>query len=623
MSDTIEQWYKAPKHAAHAEVFAYVRRIETEQSDTLDRISLLEALYDPYSPTGSGPNSGRPQNVTENVVASNVDTTYASVGTSEVRARYLTDGADWSAQRRAKKLEYYTDGIGKAFKVHQLSRLGLKEAAKKGVGLNKVYRSRWDTLEVESARIADIIVADADSRPGAPPLQLHHVQRAYDRERLKAEYPEAAEDIDNMTGLGVTSTTSASSNPMLSRSKIAVVESIRLPIGLAPLEKPKGKSKVLSPSHKEVGKARARYVPGRRIIAIENRTLLDEEYNKPHYPFAVLTWSDREGSFYGISGAERIAGHQNALNRSNWQQDRIIDQSAMVTTFVRPSDSNVSVRSTKVGNVVTIKGDWPHTPVAPAVHPELTGRHARLLESAFNEFGQSRLAAASKIPAGLETGAAVREYRDQTTQRFTQQEAAFEQFVLDTYWLILDVCRDLGDKAPTVLESRWRKPIEWSEVDLGQVRIQISAASTLPRSPAGREQTVLEWAQAGVISADSAKRMIGHPDLEKELSLYTSALEVIDDQVERMLDGEDAIPEPLDNLELARWRVTQHFNLARLGRAPEEVLDALRDFIALVQYMINQAQPPANMNAAPAPVGPPAGQPTSALAPEAMNLRAG
>jgi hypothetical protein len=35
-------------------------------------------------------------------------------------------------------------------------------------------------------------------------------------------------------------------------------------------------------------------------------------------------------------------------------------------------------------------------------------------------------------PAGIDSGVALREYKDQTTQRFAQQEKSFEQLVLDT-----------------------------------------------------------------------------------------------------------------------------------------------------------------------------------------------
>lgn len=619
----LEHWYRADKNDVHAKVFDFVRRIETEQGDTFDRLAQLESLYDQYSPTGDDTTSPNAKlaNVSENVIASNVDTVYASVAATEVRARFMTDGADWSVQRRAKKMEFYTEGLGKLHNVHRKCRIAFKEASKKGGGLVKVYADRWEDLVVEQVPLEDIIVPDCDARPGAPPLQMHHVQRNYDRDKLRAEYPEHADDIDasyggrSMTHAGLTTSGYRSSE----QNKIVVIESIRLPIGKRPAKGAKPR--------------KAKYVAGRRTITIENKTLLDEPYHKAYYPVALVTWSDRQGSYYGISGAERIAGHQRSLNKRNWQIERVLDQNALLTTYVRPADGNLTTKTTKIGNVAVIKGDYPQTPNPPLVATETYNSRVQLKQSAAEDFGGAGLLAAqSRIPAGLETGAAVREARVSVTQRFATQEADFEQLVLDVYFLMIDACKDLGDAAPTVLESRWHKPIKWGDVDMGQVKIQIAAASTLPRTPAGREQTLLEWAQAGIISTDSAKRLIDHPDLERELSMYTSALEVIEMQLETILDGGIATPEPFDNLQMAVWRGTATYNNARQGGAPELILEGLGDYVSLAAFITAQGQAQ-NGNAAGAPApgaaGPPSpavppgtGQPEAALSPQAMQLLA-
>lgn len=634
------QWYDADQNDAHRHVFEYVHRIEQEQDAVYNRLLSLESLYDKHSPDGSladDPTAAALlDDMVENVVASNVDTTYASVATSEVRARFLTDGADWSGQRRAKKLELYAEGIGKLTNRHRKCRLALREAAKKGAGVVKVYANRWDEIAVEHTPLEEIVVADEDSRSGAPPLQLHHVQRCYDRARLKAEFPDAAEDIDNtLSGSMLTNDVLAipATHGMWVKTKIVVIESIRLPIGKRPRPVKDAKGKKRTPAKNRHGAA---YVPGRRTITIANRTLLDEEYHKPHYPFAILAWSERKGSFYPISGAERIVGHQRALNRRGWTIEKMLQQNAHVTTWVRPADMGAVMRTTEVGNWVPIKGDYPKTETPPAVHPELLSSQERLKRGAFEDFGANQAASHGSVPAGLETGAAVREVRQAQTQRFAPQEADFEQLELDVVWLELDACKDLGDEAPTVLESRWRKPIRWTEVDMGQVRIQIEAASTLPRTPAGREQTLLEWAQAGIISTDSAQRLIGHPDLERELSMYTAALESIEQQLEVILDGGISTPEPFDNLKMIEWRGTAVYHNSRIAGAPEEVLENLRDYISQAAWISKQQQTQNDNMAAAAGAGPagampppqgdiafpqPGAQPTSALSPQAMELK--
>lgn len=259
-----------------------------------------------------------------------------------------------------------------------------------------------------------------------------------------------------------------------------------------------------------------------------------------------------------------------------------------------------------------------------------------------NEFGHSSMATHAAKPTGVDSGAAIREWRDATTQRFATQEKAFEELCLDVDWLILDACKDLGKKAPVIMKSsRWgTKKITWEKVDMGDVKVQSVAASTLPRTPAGRSQLVMEWAQAGVITMDETRRLMQHPDLEKELSLYTAAIEAIEEQIEGIADGHIVVPEPFDNLKLAAHRGQNTYLLWRPAGAPERILEALRQYTVNAHY-IDKMQAPANANAAPgmsagAPMDPsmpvdpamlqggqPPAQPgVAALSPQAMMLRA-
>src|SRR4051794_10789546 len=112
MNPNSDEWHLAQKDDAHEPVFRFVRKVEQEQGDVYDRLAMLERRYDQYSPTGddSTDPAQKLANVSENLVASNIDTVYATVTAADIRARFLTDGADWSVQRRAKKMEYYSEG---------------------------------------------------------------------------------------------------------------------------------------------------------------------------------------------------------------------------------------------------------------------------------------------------------------------------------------------------------------------------------------------------------------------------------------------------------------------------------------------------------------------------------
>ena len=87
---------------------------------------------------------------------------------------------------------------------------------------------------------------------------------------------------------------------------------------------------------------------------------------------------------------------------------------------------------------------------------------------------------------------------------------------------------------------------------MGDVKVQLCAASTLSTTPAGRQQAVVEWAQAGIISQDEARRLMDHPDLERSMSIYTAALDDIEATIEALEDGKILMPEPYPHLQRRR-----------------------------------------------------------------------
>jgi hypothetical protein len=611
------RWSNADKGDVHKVVFRYVEQVERQQFDLFNRFVQLEHLYDPNCPDAPGVYVDEADGiglVIENVIASNVDTVTAAIAATEVRPRFMTDDGDWSVQRTATRLEWYAEGLGKLLGVAKKCELAFKEAAKKGTGLLKIYIGGFDEVQVEHVRIDDIIVDEAECRSGGTPRQMHQRMCNADREELKARFPDFAAEIDRaQTGRSWGNYRWAGYRPIDDNSLVAI-ESWKLPIGREGYDG---------------------YRPGRHTITIDGCDLLDEEWHKPFFPFACMVWSERSAGWYGISLAERIAGIQRALNKRNWQIDRNLDHYAVPVTYVDMADANLAIQSiSRIGTVCVVKGARPTTVTPQANSPEVYQNRQDMKAAASEDSGVSRMASQAVKPAGIDSGVAMREYRDQTTQRFAIQEKAFEQFVLDTHWHILDCCKDLGADAPVVTRKAkfGARKIAWSDVDMRDVRVQIAAASTLSRTPSGRYQTALEWAQAGVISTDEWRRLTKHPDLDHILSLYTQGMESVERDIEAIEDGHIVVPEPFGNLQLMVRMGQMAYLKDRDLQAPEEVLEALRQYAVLAAHMLNSAA--ANQNGTPGsatlPPGtePPPGAgnevpPVAALSPQAMMLKAG
>jgi hypothetical protein len=624
---TQPNWWTTAKHEAHGAVFSLVRELDRAQFDTFNRFRQLESLYD-TTPRATQRVRGAQRGIGrmhENVVASNVDALSAQVGTNEVRSVFDTDGADWSTQRRAKHLEWYIEGVAKLQRVPQKARYTFKAGAcMKGNAVMKVWGDKFSRLRVESVMIDDIVVNELELRNGDP-LHLHY-RTTVDRDELKALYPKFKRQIEHAQGgLGQWQTW-AGWRP-IQRNEILVIESWRLPIGVK--------------DHED-------YVAGRHTVVIDGTTLLDEDYHEDFYPFAFHRFSRPTNGWYGIGLAERISGIQLALNRRNLQNERKLDHGAFPTTWVSSADAalasqQVNVSQNTLGTVSVYRGSTPPTTVQPpTVSPEELRDADRLSAKAGEVSGVNRMLSQGVKPAGIETGVALREVRDTSTQRFAEPEKDFENYVLDIHWLILHVCKQLGDKAPTITRrSRLgERKIKWSDVDMKEVRVWISAASTLSRTRAGREQTVIEWAQAGIISQDTAKRLMGHPDLEREMSLYTAAIENADECIEEIADGGTVTPEPFMNLKMLVWRGQQQYLNWMPSRiqCPESVLENLRSMIVNAAWMDSKAQqgamaaapdlsgvgaPPGPDAMPPAAAPPPMPTPRAAFAPQAMQLAPG
>ena len=601
-------WWKAGKGDANREVFRTVREIDARQSATFMRMVKLEALYDPNNAAATSmyARDQTMQNVTENLAASNVDTVAAAIATVDVDPRIQTKDADWSTQRTAKRLEWYSEALMDTYGVMGAAQTAFREAEKKGSGWIAAMERPGARLICQPVMADDVYVDDLETRALGKPRQLHWRKPNVSKDELIAEFPDFEQEIMN-AGRQMVDTFRRGNRGPSAEHEVVEVESWYRPVG---------------------AKGTKGYRAGRHTRCVDGKDLVDEEWTEDEFPIARVVWEERAGSVYGISLVERIAGHQRVVNKRHWQIDKTLDLMANPTTYVSMVDANLAVKTTnEIGTVVPIKGERPTTIAPQPVSGQVFEHLDMISERAFNESGVSRLAAQSYKPAGLDSGRALREYRDQTTQRFAPQEKRFERFVLDVVLLLIGACKRLGDAAPKMLRrTRFgSRKIEWKDVDLGDVKIQLAAASTLQDTPAGREQTVLEWAQAGVISQEEARRLISHPDLERALSLYTAALENVEHSLEMIADGGLVVPEPFMNLKMCVWRGQMQYLIWRDDGAPEDVLERVRQFVVTAAWLLSQ-QGAANANTPmPAPgampmpgqAAPPAGTPQAAFAPSA------
>ena len=594
-----------------SQLFEYVRGLETSQDCIYERLFRLACLYDPYTSRlygyGEGDGHKRGQ-VVENVIASNVDTVTADIATTKIRPRFLTDDGDWQTKRKASHLSWYAEGLAKHLNVHKLKVQAVKWSSLKGTAFAHVWPSKYlGKVCAEPILVDDVVVDDSKCRGDKGPLEIHF-WKFPDRFELAAEFPQHDERIKSVE----LSDTGASwrNRPEHNNDTVAELWTYRLPVGK---------------------KGSKGYTPGRHVRCIDGVELLDVTYEQDYFPVARMAWSEREG-YYGIGGGERIAGHQRRLTKMHWQVDRQLDQHAMPTTWVHQGDASIAVKTRNAfGTLGAYKVAIPKTVIPAAVSGETYARLDRIAESSFEEFGTSRMAATSRKPAGLDSGRALMEYKDQTSGRFGVQDQAAEDFELECIWLGVMACKKLaeweGCEPPVIVKklAKGRRRLKWADVDPLETKLQMQAAASLSRTSAGRTQSILEYAQAGIFTTDEVRRLLGPHDsldVKAAISAYDAALRYSEMQIAEMLDGVPVMPNPRQNLDIGLRYVQSAALEAESDGAPDDVLQLLENWATLAADMLAppDAMPGPEMGA-PAPMAPDAqgAPPTTALAADLMN----
>ena len=583
--DKADFWWQDETNAAHEAVFAYVQSIEQQQSHVTRRAEAHASLYANRELIG-GRDSGIPRQyaVTENVVASCVDTAVAMIAGSLVRATFQTDGADWSTARRAKKLEHFVDATCQRLRVDDTKQLAFRDGCIYGTGGVKIVASDGDISfeRVVMGPVPEIIV-DEETCNNCDPHELFQ-RKWVDRAVLAAMYPEHAEAIKN----AVADFGPHAFRRQSAKHQIPVVMAWRLPS---------------SPGAGD----------GRYVMCLKEVTLEDSVYTKDALPFVFFRWTEPLTGFYGMGIAEALVGIQLRLNKLNKFVAKCQDMIAVPRVFGNFGQKGVTARiDNDIGAMINTRDGKPptfYTP--PAVAPETYAEREYLYKRAYELTGISMLSAASKKPAGVDSKVALRELTDTESSRFAPVGQRFERMHIDIARLFVEVGKEVfrGKKAKASFKARhFTETIAWDDVDPKEdiYSIDIEAASIESRTPAGRVQMVSDLQAAGLVDTDTGRDLLDLPDLRRYNDQFNAPHRDIEALIENLQNGKWESPEPMQDLAGGIKQVQMQYLHDRREGAPEEVLDLMRRWMSQAQTELAKAAPP--------PIQPQAATPMSAIA---------
>lgn len=512
---------------------------------------------------------------TMNVVQSCVDTLVSRLTQSRPRPVFLTDNGDYKARNLAKQLNQFIMGEFYRSKAYDLGTQALRDAAVLGTGCIKIYEGQDNKVHLERVLFTELLVDPNDGLYGDP-RQMYQL-KLVDREVLVEMFPEHTNGI--MRAQQAFPDTLGDSSKTAS-DQVMVIEGWHLPSG------------------PDAG-------DGRRIIAIENTTLLDEEYTKEKFPFVFVHYSQRMLGFFGQSLAEQLMGTQVEINKLLMTISRSINLVGVPRVFVEDGSKVVKAQlNNDVGSIVTYRGTKPTYEIAPCVPAEVYAQLQRLVDYAYQQSGISALSAASKKPAGLDSGAALREYDDLQSDRFATLSKRYDNLYVELAYQIIDLAKDIAERDgsyDTVYPNKnGTREVNLPEADLLQNTyiIQCYDASSLPRDPAGRLQKIIEMIQSGMVSVQEGRRMLDFPDLDQQEKLANSGEErilyILDKIVEK---GEYTPPDPFMDLNLAIQISNQYYNLYMPTKLEPDRAEMIRTFNSQAIMLQQAAQPPMPMPA--------------------------
>jgi hypothetical protein len=525
----------------------------------------------------SATHPGIKDRISYNAIQIATDTAVSKVAKNRPKPYFLTSGGDYRTQRKAKKLNKFVDGVFYECGVNELGPDDFRDGAVWGTGVAHVY-SRAGRVAMERCLPHELWIDEIEAF-NRDPRQLHRVKNV-DRLMLAEQFPGHRKaimrcDRAKHEDLGPGSTVG---------DLVTVRESWHLPSG---------------PDASD----------GRHMITVSDTVLMDEEWTRDHFPFAFFHWCKRLFGFWGQGGVEQAQNTQMEINQLMWVAQRSYKLAGSFKILLENGSKVVKEHlNNDIGAIIMYTGTRPEYVMPPVIPEGLFQQIVTHKGSIFEIFGVSTMAARSEKPAGLNSGIALREYKDETAERLMTPSQAYEKLHLDLARLAIEEVKELvernrGKYSVRLPGSKFMESVDWADIDLDddQFTMQCYPVSSLPSDPAGRLQTVQEFVQAGFLSPRQGKRLMDFPDLEKVEGLHNASEDYLQQVLDRIVDdGEYTPPEPYDDQALAREMALEYYQQGKAQGLEPERLEMLRTFLSQLDAISQAAQPPMA-----APGGPP------------------
>jgi hypothetical protein len=561
-----------------------------------------------------------------NLIQGAIDSTHAGIVASRPRPKIVTIGQDDAAQRRAELRQRWIDGeyerVGAYEKLSEMAMDGLLY----GTGCLKVGHEDGRPV-VDRVWCGDLWVDPQEER--ANRVRTLYQIHSMDRDVAMLTLPDHARELEHVPP---TTTRWRDVFPDLelgsyrSRNQVTLLEAWRLPTAAKPRKVVTDRGPVMLGA-------------GRHLIVCGPHVLVDEAWEHPTFPFVFFRWAPDPQRFWGQGMVERGAGMQADLNELCETIQKAYK--VMVPQFWVDDQANIQKLTDIVGAVNRISpasgrgiGDSVLV-LSPDVAPGLLAREQEIARRFHHVLGVDVLQSMAQKPAGLNSGAALQNYKDSVAGRFLPQGRRYDQSTVvlaDLLFFFADkLAADGHDQTIRVYgESIGLQLVRYEDIkpqgdEIFETRVQ--PASALPKDAAGRMQFLYDVQALGLpLDPGWVAKMLEMPDVESLLDEINAGRDLVGNALSVCYQLDEEQPEanaywPLLNPDgtdgLAMTMVTRRIQMALNRGTDPAIVERLMNLHGHIRGLIQEQrekamQPPAPPMGAGAPMtdatGPAPGQ---------------
>ncbi len=533
---------------------------------------------------------GVPQTMTANITRREVDSYTSRLVKNRPLPMALTTGGNYGAQRRAKAITKFGEGVLDSVGFWATRELRIRDGAIFGSGIARNYRV-GKKLHHDRSLPGEILVDPRDAYYGKP--RTIYIRHHIDRMVLTEQHPDFEEEI-----AGAASQFKGEDDWLTWDDKmsdvVVVLEAIHLPSHDVDEERDEKKAS-----------------DGAYVKCISNATLTEREYIRDYHPLSKNDFQKPLVGWFGEGMVRQLAGLQFEINSVGL---RLQEQGFMTGSYVWSQDQGgLEVDTLDNASLSIIRSATEPKFFAPAPwHPSFMDYYEGLLtRRPAGITGQSSFSTRAELPPGVDEGSgkALRAYKDTDTENFITQGREDERDVVDTMWQLFDLMeeiheesKDSGDKYTVRVEKRadGRSAIE--DMDYGEVRmdkkeftLRTFPTSYLSSTPTDRWAQVSEMAEKGLFGQDEVLSLLDFPDVQRVLNLRNSPRKVVEKIVEKLLDPDfkDTItPESAMNLDLCvAIGALAYLEAKWIDDAPEELSERVLAFSVAARKLRDTGEP--------------------------------